>query len=135
MRLLLLAVLLASTPASAEVALFSQREFQGARYDLEAASSNMTFSPRSVRLADTPWELCPRPFFGGTCLKIDSSRAKLSLPRAFSGMVRSARPLVAEAPAQESAPAAEQKKAEQKKPVPEVVTAPPAPKEDPKSDD
>lgn len=93
MRKLLPVLLLFATPASAEVALFSQRDFQGARYSLEAASSNMSFSPRSVRVTDTPWELCPRPFFGGTCLKIDKNRSNLSLPRAFSGVVRSARPL------------------------------------------
>ena len=93
MRYLLLLATLVSVPATAEVALFSQRDFQGARYSLEAASSNMSFSPRSVRIADKPWELCPRPFYGGTCLTIDSTRPNLSLPRAFSGMVRSARPL------------------------------------------
>lgn len=93
MRYLLLLATLVSVPATAEVALFSQRDFQGARYSLEAASSNMSFSPRSVRIADKPWQLCPRPFFGGTCLTIDATRSNLSLPRAFSGMVRSARPL------------------------------------------
>lgn len=84
---------LVAAPVSAEVALFSQRDFQGARYGLGTASSNMSFSPRSVRVADTPWELCPRPFFGGTCLQIDKNQPNLSLPRAFSGVVRSARPL------------------------------------------
>lgn len=93
MRILLPLLLLVAAPASAEVALFSQRDFQGARYGLEAASSNMTFSPRSVRVAETPWELCPRPFFGGTCLRIDKNRSNLSLPRGFSGVVRSARPI------------------------------------------
>lgn len=100
MHRLLFAAILVSTPASAEVALFSQRDFQGARYGLETASSNMSFSPRSVRVAETPWELCPRPFFGGTCLKVKKNQPNLSLPRAFSGVVRSARPLNGSTPDQ-----------------------------------
>ena len=93
MRNLLILALLAASPASAEVAMFSQRDFQGARYSLESSSSNMSFSPRSVRVTETAWELCPRPFFGGTCLIVKSNSKNLSLPRAFSGMVRSARPV------------------------------------------
>ena len=123
MRKLLLLLLVAATPASAEVALFSQRDFQGARYGLEAPSSNMSFSPRSVRVAETAWELCPRPFFGGTCLRIDKNRSNLSLPRAFSGVVRSARPLDgAKDPAGN-------------KPAPEAAQPQPAKPEPPKPED
>ena len=83
--------LCAALPVSAEVAMFSQRNFQGARYSLEQEATNIMFSPRSVRVADETWELCPRPFFGGTCLTVSENVPNLSLPRAFSGMVRSAR--------------------------------------------
>ena len=121
MRKLLLLLLVAAAPASAEVALFSQRDFQGARYGLETASSNMSFSPRSVRVADKPWELCQRPFFGGTCLRVDGNRSNLSLPRAFSGVVRSARP-VDEAKASADKPADKSPKAD-------------APKDEPKPKD
>lgn len=121
MRKLLLLALLAAAPASAEIALFSQRDFQGARYSLEAASSNMNFSPRSVRVVDKPWELCPRPFFGGNCLRIDSTRANLSLPRAFSGMVRSARPIADAKLAPEKEPAAKPAKAKPPKAAPAKV--------------
>jgi hypothetical protein len=85
--------LLLPAAASAEVAMFSQRSFQGARYALESESANMNFSPRSVRVsADQPWDLCPRPFFGGACITVSRNSDNLNLPRAFSGMVRSARP-------------------------------------------
>jgi hypothetical protein len=80
-------------PASAEMVMFSQRNFQGTSYALQAAGNSLSFSPRSVRvLPDQPWELCPRPFFGGTCITVSDAQPKLSLPRGFSGMVRSARP-------------------------------------------
>jgi hypothetical protein len=101
MRILMLAAALAAAaPATAEVAMFSQRHFQGARYNLESESPNMSFSPRSIRVVEgQPWQICPRPFFGGDCRIISSSEAKLSLPRAFSGVVRSARPAPGAAPA------------------------------------
>jgi hypothetical protein len=92
-----------SVPASAELVMFSQRNFQGVSYALQAAGNSLSFSPRSVRvLPDQPWELCPRPFFGGTCITVSDADPKLNLPRGFSGMVRSARP----APAGGTAPAA-----------------------------
>jgi hypothetical protein len=92
-RAFLAAGLLLASAASAEIAMFSQRGFQGARYGLSKESGNMSFSPRSVRVtADQPWDICPRPFFGGACMTISQSSDNLNLPRAFSGMVRSARP-------------------------------------------
>jgi hypothetical protein len=82
----------AATPAQAELAMFSQRNFQGSSYALQAPGSSISFSPRSVRvLPGEPWELCPRPFFGGTCIVVTEADPKLNLPRGFSGMVRSAR--------------------------------------------
>lgn len=116
----------ASTSAAAEVAMFSQRNFQGARYSLSTESANMNFSPRSIRVVPgEPWQICPRPFFGGDCRTIEKPNAKLTLPRSFSGMVRSARPLAAPG----AAPAT---------PVPPVVQTPPpvakAPAEPPKAE-
>lgn len=88
------ALIAAAAPAAAEMAMFSQRSFEGARYSLEAESGSISFSPRSIRvLADQPWQLCPRPFFGGTCVVVSEPNAKFNLPRAFSGVVRSARPM------------------------------------------
>jgi hypothetical protein len=88
-----LALLGTATTAQAEMVMFSQRNFQGTSYALTAASSSLSFSPRSARvLPDEPWELCPRPFFGGTCVIVSKAEPKLNLPRGFSGMVRSARP-------------------------------------------
>ena len=119
MRFLLPALLLATAaaaPAAAEVALFSQRNFQGARYALVSESANMNFSPRSIRvMPGEAWQICPRPFFGGDCRTITEPNAKLNLPRAFSGMVRSARPVASP----NAAPPAMQ--------APPVVQAPPAP--------
>ncbi|WP_181160138.1 beta/gamma crystallin-related protein [Sandaracinobacter neustonicus] len=126
MKLLLPALALscvAAAPAAAEIAMFSQRNFQGARYSLEAESANMNFSPRSVRVLEgQAWQICPRPFFGGDCRTIHESNPKLNLPRAFSGMVRSARPLPMAATA---------------KPAPPVHVAPPkpAPEVKPKPDE
>jgi hypothetical protein len=92
------AVLLAGlpTPAAAadELLLFSQRSFQGMTFRLEGSSASMAFAPRSVRVAEgSAWQLCPRPFFGGTCVTIDRPNPALALPRGFSGIVRSARPV------------------------------------------
>jgi hypothetical protein len=102
-RVAALALIAGAAPAAAEMAMFSQRNFEGARYALQAESSSLSFSPRSVRvLPDQPWQLCPRPFFGGACVLVSESNPKFSLPRAFSGMVRSARP----APASGAAPKA-----------------------------
>jgi hypothetical protein len=99
-----LVCLAAAVPARAEMAMFSQRNFQGSSYALQAASNSLSFSPRSVRvLTDQPWELCPRPFFGGTCITVSKAEPKLNLPRAFSGMVRSARPAQSGGPATDPA--------------------------------
>lgn len=96
-----LALMGASLPVSAEMVMFSQRNFQGSSYALKAASTNLSFSPRSVRvLPEQPWQLCPRPFFGGSCITVAEANPQLNLPRGFSGMVRSARP-AAEVPAGE----------------------------------
>jgi hypothetical protein len=95
-------------PAAAEMAMFSQRNFEGARYALQAESSSLSFSPRSIRvLPDQPWQLCPRPFFGGACVVVSAANPKFNLPRAFSGMVRSARPAPASGPAPQAADAAD----------------------------
>lgn len=96
----------ASAPVAAEMVMFSQRNFQGSSYALQAASNSLSFSPRSVRvLPDQPWELCPRPFFGGPCITVSEANPKLNLPRGFSGMVRSARPAPAtEKPAEPDTP-------------------------------
>jgi hypothetical protein len=97
-------------PASAEMVMFSQRNFQGTSYALQAAGNSLNFSPRSVRvLPDQPWELCPRPFFGGTCITVSDAEPKLNLPRAFSGMVRSARPAGERSSAPEPGPEPEAK--------------------------
>ncbi len=102
----ILFLLTASATARAEMVMFSQRNFQGTSYALTAASSSLSFSPRSVRvLPEEPWELCPRPFFGGTCITVSDAQPKLNLPRAFSGMVRSARPAAGTAQAPETNPA------------------------------
>ncbi len=83
-------------PASAEMVMFSQRNFQGTSYALRVAGNSLSFSARSFRvLPDQPWELCPRRFFGGTCITVSDADPKLNLPRGFSGMVRSARPAAA----------------------------------------
>ena len=91
-----LTIVASAAPVAAEMAMFSQRNFEGARYALQAESSSLSFSPRSIRvLPDQPWQLCPRPFFGGACVQVSDSNPKFNLPRAFSGMVRSARPVPA----------------------------------------
>ncbi|PZU49911.1 MAG: hypothetical protein DI568_04625 [Sphingomonas sp.] len=145
MRFLLPALLLATVvaaPAAAEVAMFSQRNFQGARYALVTESANMNFSPRSIRVVPgEAWQICPRPFFGGDCRTITEPNAKLNLPRAFSGMVRSARPVAspngAPPPAvKEAAPPAaapKQPKPEPAKPEPKTSKEPKV--EEPKADE
>lgn len=117
-----MAVFTAATPVAAEIVMFSQRNFQGARYALEKDSSNIVFSPRSARVAaGDVWEICPRPFFGGKCMSVSANKPGISLPRAFSGVVRSAR-LVS------SAPEVKGIKPEPlaKQPLPDATTAPPA---------
>jgi hypothetical protein len=103
-----LALLGAPGPAAAEMVMFSQRNFQGTSYALQSAGNSLSFSPRSVRvLPDQPWELCPRPFFGGACITVSEADPKLNLPRGFSGMVRSARPAGAAPTAPEKAEVSE----------------------------
>ena len=108
-RLLTLVSLVgAATTAQAEMVMFSQRNFQGTSYALKTASNSLSFSPRSARvLPDQPWELCPRPFFGGTCITVQKAESVLNLPRAFSGMVRSARPAAGKGQAAEPGAQAE----------------------------
>lgn len=91
-RLLLLVPLLTASAAQAELRLFDQRGFQGRQVAIEREASNMSFSARSSKVVSGAWDVCPRPFFGGTCIRLDSDQPKLNLPRAFSGMIRSARP-------------------------------------------
>lgn len=93
MRNLLLAILLVSAPASAGITLFNQPGFSGNRHVLVRASNNMSFAARSVKIDGEAWELCPRPFFGGACVRVEADRTHLNLPRAFSGTVSSARPV------------------------------------------
>lgn len=128
-------LLLGGTSASAEIAMFSQRNFQGARYSLDRDSSNMTFSLRSVRTLDGErWLLCPRAFFGGNCITVSGNDAALSLPRAFSGVVRSARKLKAAKPAEAIKPAEAKPAAEAAKPAvesPSMQVAPEPKKPEP----
>jgi hypothetical protein len=84
---------LAAAPAMADAMLFARRDFGGMRFALTREEPNMSFSARSIRIDERPWELCPRDFFGGNCIRVAASSPKLNLPRAFSGVVRSARPL------------------------------------------
>lgn len=90
--LVLAAALLSASAAQAELRLFDQRSFQGRQLAIEREASNMNFSARSAKIVNGAWEVCPRPFFGGSCLLLDSDKPSLNLPRAFSGMIRSARP-------------------------------------------
>jgi hypothetical protein len=85
-------LLLTATAAKAELRLFDQRSYQGRQVAIERETSNMSFSARSSKIVNGAWEVCPRPFFGGTCVRLDSDQPNLNLPRAFSGMIRSARP-------------------------------------------
>jgi hypothetical protein len=85
-------LLLAATAAKAELRLFDQRSYQGRQLAVEREASNMSFSPRSAKIVNGAWEVCPRPFFGGSCIRLEQDQPNLNLPRAFSGMIRSARP-------------------------------------------
>ena len=73
--------------------MFNQRDFQGLSYILTGPSSNMMFTPRAARVTGGPWLICARPFFGGRCDTIKGDNPRLNLHRAFSGTVRSARPV------------------------------------------
>jgi hypothetical protein len=116
------ALLALAAPALAQGTLFSQRDFGGTRLTLAVKEPNMSFSARSIELQAGGWELCPRPFFGGACISVTESRPTLSLPRAFSGVVRSARPLEAATAAEPVA-----------RPLPERRAIPPAPRPAPAS--
>lgn len=96
--LIAVAALIAAGPAMAEapreLTLFGQRDQQGASYALSKERPNMVFSPRSARVTGAGgWQLCARPFFGGACTVVAETTGQLTLPRGFSGTVRSARPL------------------------------------------
>ncbi len=95
------AVFASAAPAepAPELRLFRERNFGGVAMLLSEANSNMNFSPRSAKPgAGGAWMLCPRAFFGGQCIRIDKDTSSLSLPRAFSGTVKSARPVASAAP-------------------------------------
>lgn len=73
--------------------MFNQRDFRGVALTLDAAGSNIRFSPRAARTTGGAWQICARPFFGGRCDVIEGSHPHLSLHRSFSGTVQSARPI------------------------------------------
>ncbi|MFN3592716.1 MAG: hypothetical protein ACK4TG_11075, partial [Thermaurantiacus sp.] len=95
---------------AAKLDLYRQADFGGASLSLDGEVQRMHFAARSVQ-AKGKWTLCPRPFFGGDCIEVDGEEARLRLPRAFSGAVRSAKPVQpAEEPAmQRPKPTAEAK--------------------------
>jgi hypothetical protein len=117
---ILLMPLLGASAAQAELRLFDQRSFQGRQMAVEREMNNINFSPRSSKIVNGAWEVCPRPFFGGTCVRLDSDQPNLNLPRAFSGMIRSARPVPAPEPAARGAgrqsPATAEEKPDSPKP-------------------
>lgn len=107
----IVALLVASVcayPASAQLALHDRPSHKGASMMLRQAESSMRFAPRSLDAAG-PWELCPRPFFGGECMTVEGSKPQFNLPRRFSGTVASARPVPVgkNAPAGVAKPAAD----------------------------
>jgi hypothetical protein len=75
--------------------LYRDRTFQGPMLQFDTANSNFTFSPRTEGGA---WTLCERPFFGGTCARVDGETGNLAPPRAFRNTTRSARPAASAAP-------------------------------------
>ncbi len=93
------APLLAASAGPGELKLFRDRNFAGPAMALAEANSSFSVSPRSVRTGGAVWLLCERPFFGGRCQEVKEDSAKLTLHRAFSGTVRSARPVSMAAPA------------------------------------
>ncbi len=101
-----------------ELALYRDRNFAGPSMILQDSNSNISFSPRSVRIIGGPWIICARPFFGGRCDEISADASKLSLHRSFSGTVRSARPVALPAPKQPKAGPAPPKLPEEKPPEP-----------------
>jgi hypothetical protein len=72
--------------------LFDRRNFAGSQQRLERDEPQMQFTARSARIVGGRWRLCERPFFGGRCVTVDRDQPTLDLPRAFGGMVRSAKP-------------------------------------------
>ena len=100
-----LALAVAVPSAAEDLKLFRERNFGGAMMVLGESNSSFTFSPRAVRIGKGgAWLICPRPFFGGECKTITADTANLSLPRAFSGTVKSARPVAAVALPPQKAP-------------------------------
>lgn len=93
----------AASPAAA-LDLFRERNFRGVTMTVPEADSNMRFSARSLKTGGGEWMLCPRPFYGGTCITVNKDTADLRLPRGFSGEVKSVRPIALPAPTIENAP-------------------------------
>ena len=80
-------------PPPVKLEMFNQRNFKGTMLTLGEGGSNIQFSPRAARVTGGPWMICARPFFGGRCDTIEGENPRLNLHRAFSGTVRSARPV------------------------------------------
>lgn len=91
---LALATVIEAPSFATELTMYRERNFRGAMMVLKDAGSNISFSPRALRVGEGgSWLICPRPFFGGQCKIVETDTANLSLPRAFSGTVKSARPV------------------------------------------
>jgi hypothetical protein len=73
-----------------ELALFRRPGLNGASLVIATDQPRMHFAARSLE-ARGRWMLCPRPMYGGACIEVDGRVETLSLPRTFSGAVRSAR--------------------------------------------
>lgn len=80
-------------PPPPQLTMYNQRDFRGVSLILTEANSNIQFAARAIRVQGGPWQICARPFFGGRCDIVRSDNPQLNLARAFSGMVRSARPV------------------------------------------
>jgi hypothetical protein len=79
---------------SASLDLYRQTGMRGQSLAIDRDQPRMHFAARSLR-ASGRWSLCPRPFFGGTCIEVDGEVDDLRLPRGFSGAVRSVKLLAA----------------------------------------
>lgn len=80
-------------PLPPQLAMYNQRDFKGVSLILTEANSNIQFAARAIRVQGGAWQICARPFFGGRCDTVRSDNPRLNLARAFSGMIRSARPV------------------------------------------